>query len=52
MLVVVVFHLFFVLVKICAVFVVKLNVKVISIKYGGELTLTRYKLESKILTTQ
>ena len=37
MFVVVIFHLFYVLVKICVVFVVELTVK-----YGRELTLTRY----------
>ena len=36
------FHLFYVLVKICVVFVVELNVKVIPVKYGWELTVTRY----------
>ena len=42
MFVVVIFHLFYLLVKICVVFVVELNVNVIPIKYGRELTLTRY----------
>ena len=40
----------------CAVFVVELNVKVIPVKYGRELThthsLTHYKLESNISTEQ
>ena len=38
--------------KICVVFVVELIVKVIPVKYGPELTLTRYKLESNISTKQ
>ena len=42
MFVVVIFHLFYVLAKICVVFVVLLNVNVIPVKYGRELTLTRY----------
>ena len=50
MFVVVIFHLFYVLVKMCAVFVVELNVKVIPVKYGRELTLTNYKLENNIST--
>ena len=50
MFVVVIFHLFYVLVKICVVFVVELNMKVIPVKYGWELTLTRYKSESNIST--
>ena len=52
MFIVVLFHLFYVLVKICVVLVVELNVKVILVKYGWELTLTRYKLESNISTRQ
>ena len=36
--------------KICVVFVVELNVKVIPVKYGRELT--HYKLESNISTKQ
>ena len=36
--------------KICVVFVVELNVKVIPVKYGRELTL--HKLESNISTKQ
>ena len=48
------FHIPFVLrdCKICVVFVVELNVKVIPVKSGQELTLTRYKLESNISTKQ
>ena len=42
MFVVVIFHLFYVFVKICIVFVVELIVKVIPVKYGRELTLTHY----------
>ena len=34
MFVVVIFHLFYVLVKICVLFVVELNVNVIPVKYG------------------
>ena len=49
---IVIFHLFYVLVKICVVFVVELNVKVIPVKYGRELTHTRYKLESNISTKE
>ena len=47
-------HILFVLraCKICVVFVVELNVKVIPVKFGRELTLTRYKLESNISTKQ
>ena len=36
----------------CFVFVVDLNMNVIPLKYGWELTLTRYKLESNIFTKQ
>ena len=39
MFVVVIFNLFYVLVKICVVFVVELNVKVISVKYGWSVRL-------------
>ena len=52
MFVVVIFHLFYVLVKICVVFVVELNIKVIPVKYRWELTLTCYELESNISTKQ
>ena len=48
----VIFRLFYVHVKICVVFVVELNVKIIPVKYRWELTLTRYKLESNISTKQ
>ena len=51
MFVVVIFHLFYVC-KICVVFVVKLNVKVIPVKYGREHTHIHYKLESNIFTKQ
>ena len=47
-------HIPFVLraLKICFVFVVELNMKVIPDKYGWELTLARYKLESNIFPKQ
>ena len=38
MFVVVIFHLFYLIVKICVVFVVELNPRAIPIKYGRELT--------------
>ena len=43
MFIVVIFHLFYVLVKICVVFVEEINMKVIPVKY---------KLESNISTKQ
>ena len=37
MFVVVIFHLFYVIVKICVVFMVELNLRAIPVKYGREL---------------
>ena len=50
MFVVVIFHLFYVLVKFVLYLWWELNLKVIPVKYGWELT--HYKLESNISTKQ
>ena len=52
MFVVIIFHLFYVLVKFVLYLWWELNMKVIPVKYGRELTLTRYRLESNISTME
>ena len=42
MFVFVIFHLFYVFVKMCVVFMVELDVNIIPVNYGWELILTRY----------